>query len=277
MPPPVRLEKVTCISASDTKERKRNMRWCMGKEQGFKRITELVSPASKHHIAIIGGGPSLNETYKGIEQFDAVMSCGSSHDHAIRLGIKSTYHLECDPSTEQLKNYRRANPAIKYLVSSRCHRGMFKRMRDNGNEIYLWHMWEGDLGKPIYHGEPAFICGATCVLSAIPIALTLGYKHLHFFGFDSSFKSREEHHAYPQAESATMMEVTVGDPINGRKFQTTATWIAQVQQFEDMRNNWPFECTIYGDSLTAEMEKERAKELAIKNSLNQTKLEGVAA
>jgi hypothetical protein len=158
--------------------------------------------------------------------------------------------------------YRENPEGTKYLVSSRCSKSMFDRLK--GRDIYLWHMWEGDLGKPVYRGEPAFVCGATVVLSAIPVALTLGYKHLHFFGFDSSFKSKEQHHAYAQPETAQMLQVRVGDPVNGRLFETTATWAGQVQQFEDMRNHWPFECTVYGDSLTAEVERIRKIEIANK-------------
>ena len=248
------VQKVTCISFSGTKERKRNMRWCMHKDRGFKRITELVMQRKCHDIAIVAGGPSLNETYKEVSKFENVMTCGSAHDHAIRLGIKPTFHIECDPSLYQTKMYQEKSDA-KYLVASRCHKSMFKKLA--GREIYLWHMWEGDLGKPIYNGEPAFVCGATVVLSAIPVALMMMFKHLHFFGFDSSFESKEEHHAYPQPETAQMLSVKVGDPVNGREFQTTATWLGQSQQFEEMRNNWVFDATIYGDSLTAEMEKNR--------------------
>ena len=85
------------------------------------------------------------------------------------------------------------------------------------------------------------------------------FKHMHFFGFDSSFESKENHHAYPQPETAQMLSVKVGDPTNGREFQTTATWLGQAQQFEEMRNHWVFDVTIYGDSLTAEMERNRNK------------------
>ncbi len=257
------LAKVQCVSASDTKMRKRNMRWCMvpGK---FKRVQELVLPeiGTRQDIAIIGGGPTLNDTYKEAMKYEHIMTCGSSHDHAVKLGIKPTFHIECDPSWHQVKNYREQPEGTKYLVSSRCSKSMFDRLK--GRDIYLWHMWEGDLGKPVYRGEPAFVCGATVVLSAIPVALTLGWKHLHFFGFDSSFPSETEHHAYEQAETAAMLTVKVGDPVNGRDFKTTATWAGQVQQFEDMRNHWPFECTVYGDSLTAEVERIRKIEIANK-------------
>jgi hypothetical protein len=101
------LAKVQCISASDTKMRKRNMRWCMvpGK---FKRLTELMlsDRDKRDHIAIVAGGPTLNETYQDAMKFDAIMSCGSSHDHVVSLGIKPTYHVECDPSWHQVKMYR---------------------------------------------------------------------------------------------------------------------------------------------------------------------------
>lgn len=250
------VQKVTCVSFSNPKERKRNMRWCMHKDRGFKRITELVMMRQNHDIAIVAGGPSLNETYKEVSKFENVMTCGSAHDHAIRLGIKPAFHIECDPSLHQTKMYEEKSNA-KYLVASRCHRSMFKKL--SGREIYLWHMWEADLGKPIYNSEPAFICGATVVLSAIPVALMMLFKHMHFFGFDSSFESKENHHAYPQPETAQMLQVKVGDPISGRTFQTTATWLGQAQQFEEMRNHWVFDATVYGDSLTAAMEKNRNK------------------
>jgi hypothetical protein len=131
---------------------------------------------------------------------------------------------------------------------------MFNRLKDR--EIRLWHMWESELGKPPYKGEPAFVCGATVVLAAIPVSITMGYKHLHFFGFDSSFESYDNHHAYPQPEYSQQITVKVGDPVNGREFKTTATWAGQAQQYQDMRRHWPFfNATIYGDSLMAEVER----------------------
>ncbi len=262
-PPFLPIAKVQCISFSDTKERKRNLRWAL--DNKIKRILELGLPGNGGDIAIVAGGPTLNETYKEVSKFKDVMTCGSAHDHAIRLGIKPTYHVECDPAIHQNQNYKEKSPCnTKYLVSSRCSKSMFRLLRDR--DVYLWHMWEADLGKPVYRGEPAFICGATCALSAIPIALTMQWKHLHFFGFDSSFEDREKHHAYEQPETAQMLTVKVGDAVNGREFLTTATWVGQVQQFEDMRNHWPFEATIYGDSLTAEMERNRKREIERKKA-----------
>lgn len=260
------LNKVTCVSFSNSKERKRNMRWAMHKDRGYHRVTELIIPHNEQDIAIVAGGPSLNETYPQINNFKYIMTCGSAHDHAVKLGIKATYHVECDPDIHQIGMYREKSQA-NYLISSRCHRSMFRRLEKE--KLYLWHMLESDLGKPIYNGEPAFVCGATVTLSAIPIALALQFKHLHFFGFDCSFPDKEHHHAYPQPENCMMIQVKVGDPTEGREFQTTATWAGQVQQFEDMQNHWPFASTIYGDSLMREVQIKRANALA--------KQQGVAA
>ena len=251
---------VKCISFSDTSERKKNMRWCMGKERNLPRLGNMQR-VQTDDLAIVAGGPSLNKTYRKIERFKDIMSCGSSHDHVISLGIKPTMHIECDPMKTQIDNYKRTLDGFTYLLASRCHRSMFQKLRDN--DVRLWHMWEQDLGKEIYKGEPAFICGATVVLAAVPIALSLGYKHFHFFGFDSSFESDEQHHAYPQHEYAQMMTARVGDATHGKDFRTTATWIGQAQQFEEMQNNWGhlFKVTIYGNSMMSEMQKYREKQL----------------
>ena len=258
------INKVECVSFSNSKERKRNMRWCMNKHRKIRRLFDMPMPKEEERtdIAIVAGGPSLNDTFEEVKKYKYIMTCGSVHDHAIKLGIKPTYHVECDPSHYQIRNYHEDSNA-NYLVSSRCNKVMFKKLQDRN--VFLWHMWEQDLGKPIYQGEPAFVCGATVTLSAIPIAIALQFKHMHFFGFDSSFKDKEQHHAYHQPEKAQMLKIKVGDQINGKEFETTATWVGQAQQFEDMQNHWGFKSTFYGESLMAEIQRIRTLELAKEN------------
>lgn len=251
------LQPVKCISFSDPKERIRNMKYAF--KLNIPRLNEMVMVQSDE-IAIVAGGPSLNHTYKDVSKFKIIMSCGSAHDHILSLGIKPTYHIDCDPAKAHVQNLKRDNPDCTYLIASRCNRNLFDRLKNK--KMRLWHMWESDLGRPAYKGEPAFICGATVVLAAIPVALALGFKNFHFFGFDSSFEDDKHHHAYPQDEFATMMTARVGDPKTGRDFRTTATWIGQAQQFEEMRNNWGhlFNVNVYGDSMIAEMHKLRTKQ-----------------
>jgi hypothetical protein len=249
------LSPVTCISVAKPGPRKKNMRYAMSKKLGLPRITEIPLPM-KEHLAIVAGGPSLNDTYKDVAKFDDVMTCGSVHDYAITLGIKAKWHLECDPYLPQIKCYKTHSDA-NYLIASRCSPNLFHKLRDR--KVYLWHMWEQELGKKPYKGEMAFVCGATVTLAAIPIGMSLGYKHLHFFGFDSSFETFDKNHAYEMVEFCEPIQVRVGDPITGKTFNTTATWAGQAQQFEQMRNHWPFKATIYGNGLIAEMERIRTQ------------------
>lgn len=250
------INPVQCVSFLDKTGRRKNTRWSLSKKANIKRIGILQQVQQTHSgkLSIIGGGPTLNDTYKDIT--GDTMVCGSVHDHAIKLGIKPTFAIECDPTISQTKFYKNKVEGTKYLVASRCDRTMFFHLRDR--DVYLWHMWEQDLGKPIYKGEPAFICGATVLLAALPVALTLGYREFHFYGVDSSFKSFDEHHAYGDVpESSQHLRVKVGDAQNGREFETTATWIGQAQQYQDMRNHWGhmFKGIFHGDGMLAEMER----------------------
>jgi hypothetical protein len=250
------LMPVQCVSFLDKKGRLRNMRYALSKKANIKRIGLLHTVQQMHSgkLNIIGGGPSLNETYTEI--VGDTMVCGSAHDHAIKLGIKPDWAVECDPTLAQTKFYKENPKGTRYLVASRCDRTMFNHLKDR--EVYLWHMWEQDLGKPPYKGEPAFMCGATVLLAAIPVALTLGYREFHFYGVDSSFKSLDEHHAYGDVpESSQHIKVKVGDPDKGREFETTATWIGQAQQYQEMKAHWGhmFRGTFHGDGMLAEMER----------------------
>lgn len=249
---------VQCISYLPKGPRRKNVRWATSKKANIKRMTSLYVfyPPHNGKLSIVGGGPSVNETYKDIK--GDVMVCGSCHDHAIRLGIKPTYVIECDPHTNQKQFYTEKSDA-KYFIASRCDKSTFLHLRDR--DVYLWHMWEGDLGKPVYRGEKALNCGATVLLSAIPLALSLSYGEFNFYGVDSSFPDPDQHHAYPCPEEATKMVVRVGNPDTGKEFHTTATWVGQAQQYQQMCQMWGFKGTFHGDGMLAEMERQAGRQV----------------
>ena len=248
---------VQCISYLPKGPRRRNVRWATSKKANIKRMKTLYvyTPMHNGRLSIVGGGPSVNETYKDIK--GEVMVCGSMHDHAIRLGIKPDYVVECDPHPDQKRFYTQTSDA-KYFVASRCDRATFDHLK--GRDVYLWHMWEQDLGKPVYKGEPAINCGATVVLSAIPIAISLSYNEFQFYGIDSSFPDPEHHHAYDCPEEATKLVVRVGNPDTGREFHTTATWVGQAQQYQQMAQVWGFKARFHGDGMLAEMERQAGRQ-----------------
>ena len=241
--------------------------YCLGRV-AIQHPTTLLKPQwtfpAVVAIAIVGAGPSLKETVNRVRDFENVLVCGSGHDFLVRQGIIPNYAAVCDGGKDDKGNLSIPNKETAYLIASQCDPSLFDHLADY--HVEMWH-YRGQATKTLgeeaelLKGELSIAWGSSIGMIAIALARLIGFQHLHFFGFDSSFESREEHHAYPQPETAQMLSVKVGDPVTGREFQTTATWLGQAQQFEEMRNHWQFDATIYGDSLTAEME--RTRKLAI--------------
>ena len=244
---------ITCIPHANPAQRLYNMDHAFSLNLPRLRVVPVAQTKS---LAIIGGGPSLNDTYTDIGKCDVVMSCGSTHDHLTRLRVRSNYHLECDPALPQVKYYQTNKVGCTYLIASRCHASMFQVLKHK--KVILWHMWEEDLGREHYRGELAIKGAISCVLCALCVAMAMGFKDIHFFGFDSSFPSGDKHHAYDSEESAQMLTTRLGDPETGPQFLTTSTWIAQARTFHDMQKCWghEFKATIHGNGMIAEMCKQ---------------------
>jgi hypothetical protein len=247
---------ITCIPAANKEQRLVNMSHAFSLNLPRLRVIPIAQTKS---LAIIGGGPTLNDTYKEIANYDVVMSCGSTHDHLTKLGVRSNYHLECDPELMQVKYYQTNKIGCTYLVASRCHSSMFQVLKHK--KVILWHMWEEDLTIEPYRGELAIKGAISCVLCALSTALAMGFKDIHFFGFDSSFPDKDNHHAYPSEESAQMLTTRLGDPETGPQFLTTSTWIAQARTFHEMQGAWghEFKATVHGDSMMAEMQRQMGR------------------
>src|SRR5574342_325578 len=83
-------------------------------------------------IAIVGGGPSLNNYvyelqniyYNGNRRY--IIACGSVHDYLIRNEIYPDYTVICDPDEVMLEYLQLKNIDGKYLVASQCHPKVFE-------------------------------------------------------------------------------------------------------------------------------------------------------
>ena len=253
--PPIRqLEPVICVTTE--RHDKLNENVIASFDRNLPRLINMETTENPV-IAIVGGGPSLNDTLDELKDFGTIMVCGSAHDHLVKSGIKPHMAVICDPDPEHIRSFRENPEGCKYLIASRCNPNMFDHLE--GRDLRLWHMYEPQMDTTIWRHEPAVICGCTVMLSAIPLAIGLGFKEFHFFGFDSSFPTFEKNHAYDEPETSQVMEVQLGIPghIGERKYLTTATWVAQAQQYKDMRENWKglFKPIIHGDGLIAGIER----------------------
>jgi hypothetical protein len=207
-------------------------------EQSFAKTDEP--------LAIVAGGPTLNDTIGDLRQFRHVMVCGSAHDHVVSLGIKPTYATFCDAMPSP-PFFSQKQKDCHYLLATQCDPSLFDHLSD-----CLISMWDlnGYVAASEFEGRGRINGGTTMAMRAPAIGLVLGYSDFHFFGVDSSFPNERDRHAYDYEDESEILPV-VHVRINDRVFRTTNQFIAQAQDFQSICTHYGtmFSVKVYGDSL----------------------------
>jgi hypothetical protein len=164
-------------------------------------------------VAIVGGGPSLLETMSELSQFENTIVCGSAHDTLIKNYIFPKYAVFVDPDPIMSEYVKTPHPLVRYLVASQCHISLFNRLRHQ--EVYVWHADPNGQADIKFKDNCRPISGGCTVgTRAIFIAMGMGWRDLHLFGFDNCIRDNK-HHAYEyQTESENIGKITpitIGD------------------------------------------------------------------
>lgn len=177
---------------------------------------------------VCGAGPSLLDTLDDIRELKksgaVIFSCNSAAKFLNDHGIESDYQVILDSHHSTINE---VGPAKKHLLASLVHPSLF----DHLPNAILWHpvtAWIEDcIGKREFTGIGG---GITVSNSAICIAYTLGFKHIHSFGMDSSH--RETTHATPQPPLEGQWIIDIES--KGKVYKTTFDFKAQVLVFEQL-------------------------------------------
>lgn len=227
---------------------------------------DLESMKSKS-LAIVGGGWSLKETLEELRGFDDIMVCGTAHDYLIKQGVKPKYAVLCDGAPRVIE-YLNEDSGCEYFVASSCHPSVFDKLEDR--DVTIWHTaWAVEDEDYKRLGIKKRIGGGcTVTLNALPLAVLLGYKDLHFFGMDSCRK--ETWHSYSQY-LIDRKDISVKVDGTDKVFTSTAEMIAQAQQFSTMVWNFShlFNYTVHGNGLIAAM-IEHSRKLEAEAEKNDT-------
>jgi Protein of unknown function DUF115 len=222
---------------------------------GLPRVEHMEEMREGIPIAIVGGGPSLNETFRGIEPFRKVMVCGSAHDHAIRLGIKPTWVVVCDPDPIMALYLKEPSPGTKYLVASACAQEVFDVL--SGRDIAIWNCSDELIDSAKWEDQGLLFGGGCTVLSrAIWIAGVFGYWNMHFFGCDNSIRA-DAHHAYdfktPGEETGEIVPIQI--TLDGPEYLVPNYLVGQIFDLRTIifSNQHRIQVTVHGDGLFAAM------------------------
>ena len=194
--------------------------------------------ANKGCALIVGGGPSLNDRLPGLRfhhrRKGIIFALNGAHDWLIERGIVPDFHVLLDARQENTRFVQKPHRAVTYLIASQCHPEVFDALK--GQNVIQWNAClsnpdhDREVAETFKHKPVMMVGGGSTVgLKTINLTYLWGFRKIHLYGFDSSYKDGKNH-AYRQdindAESPT--EITV----SGKTF-TCAPWMTrQAEEFQ---------------------------------------------
>lgn len=263
--PFVELNKVETIAATPSIESLKKIKENIVKYKNYKRLHQLETfkKIKTESIALVGGGPSIEKTYKELKDFKNIISCGSAHDWLVTKGVIPTYATVCDPDPVSANYFTKPHKETTYLVATACDQKVFSALE--GYNIIMWHCYSDDVLQEMRKIEDNFEAvggGCTVGLRSLSIALMLGYSDIHFFGFDSCLGINDKHHAYDFTDESEALgdiySIKTGMYENidqAKEFRCAGYQLAQASNFLDFykEHNYMFVPTFHGEGLLTEV------------------------
>lgn len=199
---------------------------------------QYMTPTEKT-LLIVGGGPSLKDDLVDIafmKQYSIIWALNGAFKYLIDNGIQPDGHIILDARQENIEFVPDATEAA-LLYSAQCHPDVLDKGTKAGRLI-LWIPAIPSVLDILRQKEKraAIVSGGSSVgIKAFVLAQAFGFKNIHLFGYDSSYRE-DENHAYPQTLNGgeRIVDITVND----QKFRC-APWMAtQVEEFKHSLPNF---------------------------------------
>ena len=234
---------------------------------GLPDIDELIGTLNGRASIIIGGGPSVEFHVEHLERLYAngavLFTIERMLPWCLAHGLAPDYVVIMDASDDVIEALHTLSPISQYLVATQCQPAVFDKLRGLDVSIFntpqrgvkmadLWHKHNRQRVTQVNAGGSVTLC-------AMSLAMTLGSRQLHVFGFDCHVTDG----AYATGiagvgeQPSTFSVSAVGQD---RRYLTNAAYLAFAQQFfklmELARRCELIETVqIYGDSLVKAMHK----------------------
>lgn len=205
-------------------------------------------------IAVLcGNGPSLVDHIEDIKRLHAdgavIFAMNGAGPLLAARGILPDYQVMLDA---RLQTADLIGPALTHLFGSQVHPECFKRVPN----AKLWHLAMDGLDELLPDEQPEHIVvggGASVGNSAAALAHALGFKTLHFYGYDSSYRGHVSHARHQVLNDA---DPTCDVTFNGKVYRCALTMKFQAERFQELaRALKQCGCKLYvhGDGLLPDM------------------------
>ena len=209
---------------------------------GLLPIDSLLGPSRDEPIALIGGGPSLPKYFDAKRaSYGHVMLAGSAHDYFVHrypstINFQDVYTIICDADPIMCEYVKRKHKDVTYLIASQCDETMFKHLEDMPKKYYWNCMGDEKQNKIFKESEKLIIGGCTVGTRAIGMAMAMGFRKIHLYGYDSCLTNTYRHHAYefvdPDKESLGDIKEIKIDGENSPVFRVAGYMLTQIFDFQ---------------------------------------------
>lgn len=219
----VKLENINIVLNTDKEQILKNIRY--SSKLGIPDL-DHGKELKKEWVCIVAGGPSLDDTWPALKNFDKIVACNGSHDYLIEKGIVPTDCVVVDANKRAAKFLNKPRKDVHYWLAAKCDPKTFAKVNNykvtRVNE-HINDLYEEGNGEPLLIGG-----GSTVPLRAINIFAVQGYRNFLFFGLDSCITDKV--HAY---ECNHKYKNFTKIKCNGREFTCSPGMIHQANEVKD--------------------------------------------
>lgn len=185
-----------------------------------------LQSAHERVLAIVGSGPSLKDTWAFIPPDCDVMALNGAYTFLLGKGRIAQYFAMLDSRSVNEKFIAGSHLHTHFLIASQCHRGIFEALVDRA--VTVFHL-ATPTTRVEFPDEDLYVGGGgTIGLTALSLALAMGYRKVILYGYDSSFDG-DATHVLPQPQNAGLNELDIW--VQDRKYRTTHAMAAQTMDF----------------------------------------------
>lgn len=225
-------------------------------------------PESGQRVALVCGGPSLNDTLHELRDAIAegvkVVTVNGAYQWCLEHNIIPSMQIVMDARAFNARFVEPALPRCHYVLASQCHPAMWDAVAGRPH-VWIYHVGVSDDTGPARDLLDQFYLrawqgiggGTTVGTRAIALLRVLGFLRCDVFGMDSCWLDGQ-HHAYDQAENArdkrhTFTVSPTGHPELARTFVCAPWHVQQLQDFLQFVRfqGQHFRLNVHGDGLIA--------------------------